>query len=258
MSRLNRSLFAQSPAICRELALTAQAAPAGHLVSTARTVAAPPPRRRAGPHGAYPSELTPRSRTACPVPYLSALQSERRGTERTPADRATRPGADARRQVSGGEDPDLRDNIDPYTWWKPPADIDSLGYGSDGFHFTLAIGNDDDGKLDDWAIWEFNPLDGSYEVQAWIPTEWATAHVQYLIWADENGDSRFDSDEYVAGPWLDQQTVSGWQSLGVYDLKGSVRIEVRDVRTRDDYRDVGTVSARLAVDAIRLRRVPRS
>ena len=155
--------------------------------------------------------------------------------------------------------PDLRDNIDPYTWWKPPEDVDSLGYGSDGFHFTLAIGNDDDGKLDDWAIWEVSSADGRYEVQAWIPAEWATAHVQYVIWADENGDSIFASDEYVDGPWLDQQTDNGgWQSLGVYNLQGRVRIEVRDTRTRDDYRDVGTVNARLAVDAIRLRKVPRS
>ena len=84
----------------------------------------------------------------------------------------------------------------------------------------------------------------------------ATAHVQYLIWADENGDSTFASDEYVAGPWLDQQTHNGgWQSLGVHNLRGRVRIEVRDTRTRDDYRDIGLVNASLAVDAIRLRKV---
>ena len=97
----------------------------------------------------------------------------------------------------------------------------------------------------------FNTCDGIYEVQAWIPAEWVTAHVQYLIWADENGDSTFASDEYVDGPWLDQQTDNGgWQSLGVHNLQGRVRIEVRDTRTRDDHRYVGTVNARLAVDAL--------
>ena len=82
--------------------------------------------------------------------------------------------------------------------------------------------------------------------------------MKYLIWADENGDSTFVSDEYVAGPWLDQQTNNGgWQSLGVHNLRGRVRIEVRDTRTRDDYRDIGLVNANLAVDAIRLRKVHR-
>ena len=86
----------------------------------------------------------------------------------------------------------------------------------------------------------------------------ARVHVQYLIWADENGDSTFASDEYVAGPWLDQQTNNGgWQSLGVHTLQGRVRIEVRDTRTRDDYRYVGLANASLAVDAIRLRNVHR-
>ena len=157
------------------------------------------------------------------------------------------------------DSPDLMDNVDPYAWWKPPEDLDSLGSGSDGFHFTVAIGNDGDDKLDNWAKWEFASVDGRYEVQAWIPAEWATAHLQCLIWADENGDSTFASDEYDAGQWLDQQTNNGgWQSLGVHNLRGRVRIEVRDTRTRDDYRDVGTVNARLAVDAIRLRKVRRS
>ena len=152
--------------------------------------------------------------------------------------------------------PVLRDNRGEYTWWKPPADIDSLGYGENGFHFTLAIGDDDDDSLDNWAIWEFGDVDGRFDVQAWIPANWATAHVQYLIWADEDRDGQFTSDEFVAGPWLDQQQVRGWQSLDVYDLRGRVRIEVRDVRARDDHRVDGPVNTRLAVDAIRL--VPAS
>ena len=155
------------------------------------------------------------------------------------------------------DSPVLVDDVGEYTWWKPPADIDRFGYGDNGFHFTLAIGNDGDDSMDNWAAWEFGSAEGSYDVQVWLPAEWATAHVQYLIWADGNGDGEYGADEFVAGPWLDQQAVnvSGWQSLGVFDLDGAVRIEVRDTRARDDYRDVGTVNARLAVDAIRLRRV---
>ena len=156
------------------------------------------------------------------------------------------------------EDPTLEDEQAPYTWWKPPAHIDRHGYGGNGFHFTLAIGNDGDDQLDNWAHWDFESVDGRYEVQAWIPADWATAHPQYLIWADKNGDSVYSNDEYVAGPWLNQQVVSGWQSLGEYDLSGRVRIEVRDTRSRDDTRVVGAVNARLAVDAIRLRSVTQA
>ena len=153
------------------------------------------------------------------------------------------------------DNPLLVDNIGEDSWWRPPADIARSGYNG-GFHFTLAIGNASDNELDNWARWDFDSVSDRYEIQAWIPAEWATAHVQYLIWADSNGDGTFSVDEYVDGPWLDQQTTSGWQTLGAYDLNGRVRIEVRDVRTRDDWNDVGAVYARLAVDAIRL--VPKT
>ncbi len=88
------------------------------------------------------------------------------------------------------------------------------------------------------AVWMVRVLDGS------DPAPGGTSR-----------DGRFDNSEYVDGPWLDQQPVSGWQSLGIHDLNGRVRIEVRDTRTRDDYRDVGNENARLAVDAIRLRSI---
>ena len=148
------------------------------------------------------------------------------------------------------DDPVLTDNIGTYNWYEPPADVNSTGYGANGFRFTTAIGNSN--AVDSWARWDFGAVDGPYEVQAWIPSQWATAHVQYQIWVDQNGDSRFSDDERVAGPWLDQQAVSGWQSLGAHILRGRVRIEVHDTLARDDYRDVGTENARIAADAIRL------
>ena len=148
------------------------------------------------------------------------------------------------------DDPELTDNVGTYNWYEPPADVNSTGYGANGFRFTTAIGNSN--TVDSWARWDFDAVNGRYEVQAWIPSRWATAHVQYQIWVDENGDSRFSGDERIAGPWLDQQQVSGWQSLGAYVLRGRVRIEVHDTLARDDYRDVGTENARIAADAIRL------
>ena len=178
----------------------------------------------------------------------------------------TRIAADALSLVPAGESPPtacsdvvndsprLFDEVAPDSWWEPPASIARLGYGGD-FHFTLAIGNSSDNARDNWAAWDFNAVNGRCGVEAWIPADWATAHVQYRIWADENGDGRFTTDEFVAGPWLDQQQVSGWQTLGTYNLRGRVRIEVRDTGTRDDHRDDGPINTRLAVDAIRLRGV---
>lgn len=148
--------------------------------------------------------------------------------------------------------PTLTDKKGSYSWWKPPASVDLHGYGSNGFHFTLAIGDSGDDDTDNLAQWEFPAVDGKHEVQVWIPAQWATAHVQYRIWADTDNDGRYSSQEFVAGPWLDQAAVSGWQTLGTYALKGSVLVEVRDTRARDDWNDDGPVNSRLAVDALQL------
>lgn len=148
-----------------------------------------------------------------------------------------------------------------YSWYKPPAEIDSTGYGDNGFWFTLAIGTSGDDELDNFARWEFDRVDGLYDIQAWIPSAWASAEVQYLIWVDENDDGEFSQQENLHSPWLDQSEfsteVSGWASLGRFPLKGRVRIEVHDTRSSDDWRANGgdiasIVASRIAVDAIRL------
>lgn len=153
-------------------------------------------------------------------------------------------------------EPTLEDKQGDYTWFVPPREINDLGYEG-SFNFTLAIGDSSDDELDNWAYWNFGSADGRYEVQAYIPAQWATAHPQYLIWADSDGDGSF-SNNYVAGPYLNQASGSGWRTIGEYELSGDVRIEVRDVRARDDYRTVGAANARLAVDAMRLKRVTQS
>ena len=155
------------------------------------------------------------------------------------------------------DEPMLMDNVDAYNWYKPPADVDSEGYGENGFHYTTAIG--DSPTLDSWAQWDFDAVHGRYYIDVWIPDQWATAHVRYDIWVDENSNGFAPSDS-VDGPWIDQQAISqefnsGFQSLGPYDLYGPVRVVVRDNQTRDHHRDVGKENARLAVDAIRLRRI---
>ena len=149
------------------------------------------------------------------------------------------------------------------SWFEPPRNINETGYGDNGFRFTLAIGESGDDELDNFARWEFEVADKTYDIQPWIPSRWAAAEVEYLIWMDENGDGSFSARENVYSAWLNQAEVSregsGWVSLGRhFDLRGKVRIEVRDTRSRDDWRTnhddeiESIVTSRIAVDAIRL------
>ena len=144
-----------------------------------------------------------------------------------------------------------------YSWFEPPPEINEQGWGDNGFRFTVAIGDSGDDALDNFARWEFDRVDGEFDVQAWIPREWATAEIQYLIWVDADGDGRFTEQENVANPWLDQSLEPGWASLGTFSLDGRVRIEVQDTRSNDDWRRsgdkvAGIDASRMAVDAIRL------
>lgn len=168
----------------------------------------------------------------------------------------------ASRRVIYNDDPALFDldadtQDGEYSWFEPPAEINEQGWGDNGFRFTIAIGNSSDDALDNFARWEFDSVDGEFDIQAWIPAAWASAEIQYLIWVDSNGDGRFTEQENIASPWLDQSRASGWASLDTLSLDGRVRIEVQDTRSRDDWRVhgdevTGVVASRIAVDAIRL------
>lgn len=146
--------------------------------------------------------------------------------------------------------PVLSDEEGDFTWWQPPVEIQQLGEGDNGFWFTLAYG--DGSRVDNWARWDFEDVTGRFLIEAWIPSNWATAHIQYNMWNDTNRDGTYSRTEYIGHKWLDQARVYGWQLLGEYDLDGSVRIEVQDNFARDDWRHDGTINTRLAVDAIRL------
>ena len=155
------------------------------------------------------------------------------------------PGAEPPQPPPGAvvnDDPELYDDVGTYNWWIPPGDINSTGYGANGFHFTLAAGRSN--TVDSWARWDFGSVDGRYEIQAHIPSRWATAHVQYRIFVD---------GRQIAGLWIDQDAASGgWATLGAHDLRGQLLIEVLDSAALDDYRDHGPEATRIAADAIRL------
>ena len=144
------------------------------------------------------------------------------------------------------DNPEFYDEMGNYSWFTPPANVNSTGYGTNGFRFTIAIGNDPREMTDSWAQWNIGYVNGIYEIEVWIPSAWATAHTGYEVWEDS---SRIDT------AWINQQNVSGWQPLGTYDLGGYLRVSVYDAVTQDDYRTVGIANARLAVDALRMRRV---
>ena len=165
------------------------------------------------------------------------------------------------------DEPILGDLVEDYTWFEPPSDINSAGYGDSGFRFTLAIGNGGHSELDNYARWDFRDVAaGKYDIQPWIPSRWATAEIQYLVWVDEDDDGGFSESENLYSSWLDQEygaeTNPGWTSLGEpVSLSGSVRIEIHDTRSRDDYRTnnpdkvESIVTSRMAADAIRLVKV---
>ena len=144
------------------------------------------------------------------------------------------------------DNPEFYDEKGDYSWFTPPSNVNSTGYGTNGFRFTIAIGNDPRELTDSWAQWDIGHVNGIYEIEVWIPSAWATANAGYEVWEDS---SRIDT------AWINQQNVSGWQPLGTYDLDGYLRISVYDAVTQDDYRTVGIANARLAVDALRMRRV---
>ena len=47
-----------------------------------------------------------------------------------------------------------------YSWWKPDSARDELGYGENGFWFTLTIGNSGDDDIDNFAQWEASSTGG--------------------------------------------------------------------------------------------------
>ena len=150
-----------------------------------------------------------------------------------------------------------RDGISGGRWWRH----DSGGLNG-SFWYTIAIGNESDESRGSFATWDFSSIHGRYEVQTYIPSERATAHPRYRIWNDRDSDGSFGgANEFLGGPWVDQAQISGrWQSLGEYDFSGNVLVQVKNTIARDDYRSfedetTGYIETRLAVDAMRLRRL---
>ena len=139
---------------------------------------------------------------------------------------------------------------DTGAWCSPVSRASNTGYEGD-FMFTYAIGDQAESH-DTSAEWNFTELDGNYTVEAWIPSEWATATVQYNIYSDLNQDLEYDDEEIIGSLFLDQAAGDEWRSLGEYQFTGNAMIKFRNSDSPNDYRTDGTVAARIAADAIKL------
>lgn len=158
----------------------------------------------------------------------------------------TSPECDPSQGCYEDDNPELSDadeSLEEYSWFQPDGDIQNTGYDHDWW-YTYAWGNSD--ATDNWALWKFAGVKpGRYSVRVHVPTAvgWSTAHCQYVIRQDGNR---------VATEPLNQQGLSGWVSIGTYNLSGSVHVEVRDNDCLEDHRVVELENARFAADAIRL------
>lgn len=121
---------------------------------------------------------TPGVRTELKSPSLLA------GTAAIPGTTLLAAGADA--DTAGGDysytsyryvddEPRLDDAIGSYSWWRPQRHIEALGYNS-SFWFTLASGNSS--ATDNTATWTLRASDGPQAIEAYIPSNYATAYAQ--------------------------------------------------------------------------------
>ena len=125
-----------------------------------------------------------------------------------------------------------------YWYWGDPGH----GYGSNYYRYTYGIAGES--SPDNWARWSMGRRVGRQEIQAYVPSNHATATVVYRI--DVGG------REYTRR--VAQRSVSGWTSLGRYDADGErVTITVRDNEASQHHSRHGLAASRIGVDAIRMR-----
>jgi len=128
-------------------------------------------------------------------------------------------------------------------WYRGEA---GHGFGSNGYVYTYGIAGES--SAENWARWSMGRRVGRQEIQAYVPSNHATATVTYRI--DVGGR---EHTRRVA-----QRDVSGWTSLGGYDADGAlVTVTVRDNEASQHHARHGLAASRIGVDAIRMRCISR-
>ena len=135
------------------------------------------------------------------------------------------------------DDPELSG---PQEFWYPGTV--GHGYGANDYLFTYGIGGET--RSENSARWYMGNATGRQEIQVYVPTDHATATVNYTICI---GNSHFT----VLVP---QRSISGWHSLGEWDTNGTnVVISISDIDAIQNWKTDGAALSRIGVDAIRTR-----
>ena len=136
-------------------------------------------------------------------------------------------------------------NDEPVLWgpqnawyWGDPGH----GYGANNYRYTYAIGGES--SADNWVHWYMGNRVGRQEIQVYVPSNHATATVNYNITI---GSSTFK--RAVA-----QRDTSGWYSLGNWNVNGAdVVIAIFDNDAEQHWERNGLTWSSIGVDAIRMR-----
>ncbi len=136
-------------------------------------------------------------------------------------------------------------NDDPYLFGPQEAwyDGDSgHGYGNNNFVYTYGIGGE--ANADNWVHWYMGNRVGRQEIQVYVPSNQATATVNYNIYIG-------DTQSKVR---VEQKNISGWHSLGRYNANGAdVTIGVFDNDVEQHHARDGFTWSSIGIDAVAMR-----
>ncbi len=122
------------------------------------------------------------------------------------------------------------------------------GYGDNNYVYTFA--DSDASDPDNTALWEMGNRIGRQEIHVYIPSNHATATVDYKIRIHRADNTIMRSATFS----VEQAKVRGWIPLGTIDSNGSkVSILVEDNGARQDWETNGEIWSSIGIDAIRMR-----
>ena len=196
------------------------------------------PDKTAGPEPPPPSPpgATTAPRVVAPPPTQQPSPVvEPEASEQTPP--PPPPTSDAESSWSVNDEPEL--SGPPLYWFHGEL---GRGYGTNNYRYTLGISGEP--EANNWAHWYMGNRVGRQELQVFVPTDHATATVNYNI--------------YIGGQhsWvsLAQRNISGWHSLGEWNTNGAdVVIAVFDNDVEQHHERDGEIWSSVGVDAVRLR-----
>ena len=221
--------------------------------TTAPRVVAPPPTQQLSPpppsnepaHTALPAppsvgalvgtghhdrNRAPTDGTGPPSPVV-----EPEAIEQTPP--PPPPTSDAESSWSVNDEPELSG---PQQFWFDGAS--GHGYGTNNYRYTYATGGDP--SPNNWARWNMGSRVGQQEIQVYVPSNHATATVNYNVTIGGS-----TSKVRVA-----QNGTRGWHSLGNWNTNGAnVVIAVYDNDAEHHHERNGLASSSIGVDAVRMR-----